>query len=407
MLVTRLLSHGWLEERTMHLLRVKLVVQLREADTRRRFQVYYPHVDGLEGSTCLDVHSKVMAVDDEWLRVGSANLSNRSMGLDTECDVTFEAGGRADLAQTIRDFRCRLLAEHLDKPVEQVRAAVERTGSMHDVIRELQGESRSLRALEGLSEPSETMLSLASVADPERPVSMDQLIDKFGTDTRLPGRGPAWIKLGLLVLVIAGLGLAWRYTPLSELITTDYILETAENVRGRVWAPVAVIAAYSLAAFVLFPRPLITLLAVIAFGSVLGFVYALIGIVGAALTTYYTGRALPRDTVRLLAGERLNSMSEQLRKRGLLAVFAVRVAPVAPFAIIGLVAGAIHVKLWHYIAGTLLGMTPGTLATSIFGDQITVALQDPSRINYWVIAGVVTSLVILIVLVRRWLGKVK
>jgi uncharacterized membrane protein YdjX (TVP38/TMEM64 family) len=83
-------------------------------------------------------------------------------------------------------------------------------------------------------------------------------------------------------------------------------------------------------------------------------------------------------------------------------VFAVRIAPVAPFAVVGLVAGAIRVKLWHYVVGTLLGMTPGTLATSIFGDQLTVALRDPSRINYWVIAAVASCLVILIVLVRRW-----
>ncbi len=37
------------------------------------------------------VHSKVMIVDDGFLRVGSANLNNRSMGADTECDLAFEA----------------------------------------------------------------------------------------------------------------------------------------------------------------------------------------------------------------------------------------------------------------------------------------------------------------------------
>jgi uncharacterized membrane protein YdjX (TVP38/TMEM64 family) len=273
---------------------------------------------------------------------------------------------------------------------------------LHDTIRELQCEGRSLRVLEAASETSDALLGVVAVADPERPVSMDQLIDSFGTDTRVPGHGPAWLKLGLAALVIAALALAWRFTPLSELITGEHVLETAEYVRGKAWAPLVVVAAYSVAAFVLFPRPLITLVAVMAFGSVLGFVYALAGIVGAAVTTYYVGRALPRDTVRRLAGERLNNMSALLRKRGLLAVFAVRIAPVAPFAVVGLVAGAIRVKLWHYVVGTLLGMTPGTLATSIFGDQLTVALRDPSRINYWVIAAVASCLVILIVLVRRW-----
>src|SRR5688572_4244347 len=96
-IVLRLLSHGWLEEITMHTLRARLIKQLQAADRWHRFGVYYPHVDGLKDGTCLDVHSKAMIVDDEWLRIGSANICNRSMGMDSECDVTFEAGGEPRL----------------------------------------------------------------------------------------------------------------------------------------------------------------------------------------------------------------------------------------------------------------------------------------------------------------------
>jgi uncharacterized membrane protein YdjX (TVP38/TMEM64 family) len=100
----------------------------------------------------------------------------------------------------------------------------------------------------------------------------------------------------------------------------------------------------------------------------------------------------------------LNSISERLRTRGVLAVFAVRIVPVAPFAVIGLIAGAVHLKLWQYLAGTLLGMVPGTLATSIFGDQLTVALRDPSRVNYGAVAAVAAAVVILVLVVRRRLA---
>jgi hypothetical protein len=57
-LVTRLLSHGWLEEMTMHVLRTRLVRALREADHEGRFHAYYPHVEGLCEGTCLDLHSR-------------------------------------------------------------------------------------------------------------------------------------------------------------------------------------------------------------------------------------------------------------------------------------------------------------------------------------------------------------
>src|SRR5690606_8573115 len=112
-LVLRLLSHGWLEEHTMHVLRTRLIERLREADRFKRLRVYYPHIPGLDDGCCLDVHSKLMVVDDEVLRLGSANLCNRSMGVDTECDLILEARGRPEVAAEIRRFRNRLLGEHL------------------------------------------------------------------------------------------------------------------------------------------------------------------------------------------------------------------------------------------------------------------------------------------------------
>ena len=96
----------------MHVLRTRLVRQLRDADTEGRFHAYYPHVAGLCEGTCVDLHSKVMIVDDEWLRVGSSNISNRSMGVDTECDLVVEAQGEARVQAAIRAARNRLIAEH-------------------------------------------------------------------------------------------------------------------------------------------------------------------------------------------------------------------------------------------------------------------------------------------------------
>src|SRR4029079_1241584 len=101
-LVLRLLSHGWLKEATMHVLRTRLIQQLKKADRHGRLHVYYPHIPGLPETSCLDVHSKMMVVDDRQLRVGSANLCKRSMGMDTECDVLIESRGDAGVAAAIR-----------------------------------------------------------------------------------------------------------------------------------------------------------------------------------------------------------------------------------------------------------------------------------------------------------------
>jgi phospholipase D1/2 len=155
----------------------------------------------------------------------------------------------------------------------------------------------------------------------------------------------------------------------------------------------------------MFPRPLITLFAVVAFGPWLGVASALAGILIAAVSNYFVGRLMNRSTVRRLSGEQLNRVSEVLRKRGLVAMTAVRLVPIAPFAVVGLVAGAIRVRLVHFVVGTLLGMLPGAVVTTVFGEQLQAALRDPSQINYWLIFGVVAIFAVGIYTVRRWLFK--
>lgn len=177
----------------------------------------------------------------------------------------------------------------------------------------------------------------------------------------------------------------------------------ARSIRDNTWSELAVIAIYTPAAFLMFPRPLITLFSVIAFGPWRGFAISIAGILGSALATYFVGRSLPERMVHRVAGRNLERTSKTIRKRGLMSVFAVSVAPVAPFPVVGMIAGALHIKLWHYVLGTLLGMLPGTLATTVFARQFEAALEDPTTINYWVIAGIIVVLVALVVAVRRWM----
>src|SRR4029077_448356 len=77
MVVPRICS-GWLEERTMGVARARPVRELRHDDVPGRFRVFHPRL--APNGPDLNVHAKVMIVDDALARVGSSNLSNRSMG---------------------------------------------------------------------------------------------------------------------------------------------------------------------------------------------------------------------------------------------------------------------------------------------------------------------------------------
>lgn len=403
-IVLRKLSHGWLEEATMHVLRTRLIARLRGADLHGRLRVYTPHIPGLEEGSCLDIHSKLMIVDDRLLRVGSANLCNRSMSLDSECDTLVESRGDARVAAVIAGFRDRLVAEHLDVPREALQRKLRELGSLREAIDALRSEGRSLRPLEDVPDYPDAVLSVASVADPEEPISLPWLEEDRRAGAAEPETPVAWAQLAFIGVVVLALMAAWRYTPLAHIATPERIIDWAHEFGSRPWAPIAVMAAYTPACLVMFPRPLLTLAGVIAFGPWLGFAYALVGIVASAIATYYAGRRMRRDTVRRLAGRRLDRMIDVLRKNGLLAMTLLRLVPVAPFAVEGIVAGAVHLRLRDLVMGTAIGMVPGTLAATIFGDQIETALTG-GPVNWWVVGGCAFALGAGLVAVRRWFSR--
>ena len=405
--VLRKLSHGWLEEMTMEALRTRLIERLQAADTHGRLRVVYPYIDGLDEGTCIDIHSKLIIVDDEIARIGSANIANRSMGLDTECDLTMAADGRDDVRTAIRRLRAVLLGEHLGHAPEAVQAVIDRTHSLHAALDELHQEQRTLRALEGGAQTPEGLLNVLSVADPERPVSLAELGSLFSADdsleTAAPAAGPAWGKIAIVAAVLAGLTAIWQLTPASELLDARRIVGWAREFGGHWWAPIVTMLAYTPACLIMFPRSPITLFAVVAVVPWLGVAYAMIGLEFSAWVTYAAGQQLDRDTVRRVAGRKLNDIIQVLRRRGLIAITALRLVPLAPFSVEGIVAGAVGIKLWHFMVGSGIGILPGTLLATVFGDQLQGAIDDSDSINYWLLAAVVIVMIVATWWVRRWL----
>ena len=215
-------------------------------------------------------------------------------------------------------------------------------------------------------------------------------------------RRRATFGLTALAVVLAALALAWRYTPLAEVATPEHVTALARAAAGARWTPLAVIVAYPIAAVIMFPRPLITLFAVVAFGPAMGFAYAMVGVFTSATVTYLTGHALPARTVERMMTDKLKEVRAIVEERGFLAMLAISIVPVAPFIVVGAAAGAMRVQYRSYIAGVLLGHVPGTLTTSILGDQLKAALEGRSTLNHALIAGVIVFFVATTFAVRRW-----
>lgn len=218
-------------------------------------------------------------------------------------------------------------------------------------------------------------------------------------------RKPAWGMIALGAIVLLALFAAWRYTPIADYVTAERVSGWARRVRETPWAPLIVIGVYTPAAFVLFPRPLLTLFTVIAFGPWLGFAYGMTGIMLSALVTYYVGRVLRPGMVERLGGEPGAQATKALRKHGLLAMFGLRVVAVAPFAVESIIAGAARMKVWEYALGTFLGMAPGVLVTTVFGNQLAALLRENGGVNFWIIGGAIVLFVAMTWAVKRWFAR--
>lgn len=160
-------GEGWLDETVMGAARAELVKMLARIDPSGRFRIYYPVT---EQGADIYVHAKLMIVDDLMLRVGSANMNNRSMGLDSECDLMIDARRPAnrECERVIGALRCDLLAEHLGTRPDVVERLFGETGSLIATVERLRGAGRSLRPYR-VTDHSDVAKAIArsEVADPE------------------------------------------------------------------------------------------------------------------------------------------------------------------------------------------------------------------------------------------------
>ena len=145
-LVNPLFADGWLEQEAMDTARARLVETIKAVDTHQRFRIYVPHT---AGDRPIYVHAKLTIVDDEMMKVGSANMNNRSLGLDSECDLLIDATrpANAGCGEQIRAIRHSLLAEHIGAEPGEIAGLLERYGSMHAMIAQHPQPGRRLKPL--------------------------------------------------------------------------------------------------------------------------------------------------------------------------------------------------------------------------------------------------------------------
>ncbi|WP_207462393.1 phospholipase D-like domain-containing protein [Azospirillum sp. SYSU D00513] len=175
-IITPKRSPSWIEQVAMDNARTTIAHHLHSSDQFDRFRLYAAVIEGVE----IVVHSKVMVVDDRFLRIGSSNLNNRSMGTDMECDVALEVLPGMDNEMEVRRgvlrIRDSLVAEHLGVAPARLAVAIAEQGSL-------------IRAMESMN--GSTSRRLANFAPPQPDRTSTFAHDRLTDPLRPPG---LWVR---------------------------------------------------------------------------------------------------------------------------------------------------------------------------------------------------------------------
>lgn len=146
--------------------------------------------------------------------------------------------------------------------------------------------------------------------------------------------------------------------------------------RGDWYALPAVMLAFVVLGLAMVPVMVLIALTGVAFGPVLGPLYAMAGSLASASTGFAIGRWMGLRRVQKLGGERVMRVTRALKRNGTIAVFLARKVPV-PFTLANIIIGASTVHYGDFIVGTVLGMGAFIVGLAGFGYKLTEAVRDP------------------------------
>ena len=183
-----------------------------------------------------------------------------------------------------------------------------------------------------------------------------------------------WIQVTTVLMVSAVIAVVWNGLPTATWDLDAVSAWLAPHRHAWYALPVVVFAFVALS-----PVPVMLLIAAtgVAFGPILGPMYAIAGCLASGSCGFALGRWMGLRRVQELGGERVVRLTGTLKRNGTLAVFLLRKVPVH-FLLANVVVGASTVRYRDFVVGTVLGMGAMIITLAGFGIQLTTVLRSPS-----------------------------
>lgn len=184
------------------------------------------------------------------------------------------------------------------------------------------------------------------------------------------------LKKVVIVIVIAGVIVAFKVFNLGQYLTLAYIKESQQNflsmyAERRAAVISGYMAIYIISAALSLPgAAVLTIAAGALFGLVTGTVIVSFASTIGATLACVVSRFLLRDWVQGKFGDRITTVNEGIEKEGAFYLFTLRLIPIFPFWLINLAMGVTKMRLITFYWVSQLGMLAGTIVYVNAGKEL-------------------------------------
>jgi uncharacterized membrane protein YdjX (TVP38/TMEM64 family) len=218
------------------------------------------------------------------------------------------------------------------------------------------------------------------------------------------GRTHPFLKLALLVAIIAGAAVVLRATPFGEYFDRERLLDALSAVRSSVWAPLVYVVGYAAATAVALPGSVLTIVGGAVFGFGWGALLVTIGANVGASAAFLLARGLGRDGIERLLGSRLAGLDRATAQHGFVGLLILRLIPLVPFNALNFGSGLTAMRWRDYAVATVIGILPGTLVYVFFADALvqgSTTASAEARTRLFIAAGLFLVLTLIPLIARR------